>query len=431
MKLIFENQPLLELIEEGRKKGFIQVRKVLELIDEDSEDFDELTVTLENESIELVKDEDLEEYELKGTDELVKIEEEVIELEDFSEFEEEDIEIDPEFDSFSNEIESDIKTKDIDDIVSSIAAPTSTDDPIKMYLREIGQIDLLTTYQEVDLSRKVQDGLLGEEKLKLQRKGRKPIELSEEDLRDIEEKIDTGRRARDVLIESNLRLVVSIAKRYLGRGMQFQDLIQEGNMGLMKAVNKFDPFKGFKFSTYATWWIRQAITRAIADQARTIRIPVHMVETINKLVRTQRKLTQELHREPTSEELAEELHISVEKVQQIQKIAQEPVSLETPVGEEDDSTLGDFVHDTEVPNPLDYTINEKYKEEIDIVLKTLTPREEKVLRLRFGLTDGKPHTLEEVGKEFGVTRERIRQIEAKAIRRLRHPTRQKRLVQYK
>ncbi|MFA6889879.1 MAG: RNA polymerase sigma factor RpoD [Bacilli bacterium] len=425
MNLILENQPLVKLIEEGRKKGYLAIRRVLECIDEDSEEFDELALTLENENIDLVKDEDLKEYELKANEE-----EETIELEDFVEFEEE-IETDPEFDAFSNEVETDIKTKDIDDIVSSIAIPAPTDDPIKMYLREIGQIDLLTTYQEVDLSRKVQDGLLGEEQLKMHRKGKQLLNLTEEDLCNIEEKIDIGKRARDVLIESNLRLVVSIAKRYLGRGMQFQDLIQEGNMGLMKAVNKFDPFKGFKFSTYATWWIRQAITRAIADQARTIRIPVHMVETINKLVRTQRKLTQELHREPTVQELAEELSISVEKVQQIQKIAQEPVSLETPVGEEDDSTLGDFVHDSEIPNPLDYTINEKYKEEIDIVLKTLTPREEKVLRLRFGLTDGKPHTLEEVGKEFGVTRERIRQIEAKAIRRLRHPTRQKRLVQYK
>jgi len=299
-----------------------------------------------------------------------------------------------------------------------------------MYLKEIGQIDLLTTYQELDLSRKVQDGLLGEERLRLNKRSKKPVEFTEEELQTIAQKIENGQEARQVLIESNLRLVVSIAKRYLGRGMQFQDLIQEGNMGLMKAVNKFDPTKGFKFSTYATWWIRQAITRAIADQARTIRIPVHMVETINKLVRTQRKLTQELRRDPTSEELANELKISVEKVQQIQKIAQEPVSLETPVGEEDDSTLGDFVHDVELPNPLDYTINEKYKEEIDTVLKTLTPREEKVLRLRFGLTDGKPHTLEEVGKEYHVTRERIRQIEARALRRLQMKRETKKLKSY-
>lgn len=417
--MINENQPLLDLIDEGRKKGYIAVKKVLAIVDEDSEEFDDLAKTLETENIDLVKDEDLDEYE------------ENLKVEDFDDFAEDDIEADPDFNDFSSEIENDLKNKDIDDIVSSIVSPSQTDDPIKMYLKEIGQINLLTTLEELDLSRKVQDGLLGEEKLKLQRRNKKPIELTEEEIQDINKKIEIGQQARETLIESNLRLVVSIAKRYLGRGMQFQDLIQEGNMGLMKAVNKFDPTKGFKFSTYATWWIRQAITRAIADQARTIRIPVHMVETINKLVRTQRKLTQELRREPTSEELALELKLSVDKVQQIQKIAQEPVSLETPVGEEDDSTLGDFVHDIELPNPLDYTINEKYKEEIDTVLKTLTPREEKVLRLRFGLTDGKPHTLEEVGKEFGVTRERIRQIEAKAIRRLRHPTRQKRLIQYK
>ncbi|MGD9604546.1 MAG: RNA polymerase sigma factor RpoD [Bacilli bacterium] len=419
--MINENALLMELIEEGRKKGYVAVKDIIALVDEESEDFDEITKLLESENIDLVRDNDIEAYGQEETpnDKFG---------EDFEGFIGE-LEGDSEFNEFTNEIENDLKTKDIDDIVSSYVSPSQADDPVKMYLKEIGQIPLLTINRELELSRTVQQGLLAQDIIKAVDRGRKEVTTS--DLDRFRQFVQEGQDAREILIESNLRLVVSIAKRYLGRGMQFQDLIQEGNMGLMKAVNKFDPTKGFKFSTYATWWIRQAITRAIADQARTIRIPVHMVETINKLVRTQRKLTQELRREPTPEELASEMKISVEKVQQIQKIAQEPVSLETPVGEEDDSTLGDFVHDTDLPNPLDYTINEKYKEEIDIVLKTLTPREEKVLRLRFGLTDGKPHTLEEVGKEFGVTRERIRQIEAKAIRRLRHPTRQKRLSQFK
>ena len=412
-----QDQQLKLLIEEGREKGYISFERILEFVDEDSEEYDEFIRVLEKENIE-ISEKNIEDEVNSDLDDL-----------ESDELFEEDLKEDPEFADLSNEIENDLKTKDIDDIVSSIVSPSQADDPIKMYLREIGQIDLLNTTQEITLSSQVQDGLLADQRLKAHSQGK--ITLSDQEVQECQEIVEYGFQARDILIESNLRLVVSIAKRYLGRGMQFQDLIQEGNMGLMKAVNKFDPQKGFKFSTYATWWIKQAITRSIADQARTIRIPVHMVETINKLVRTQRKLTQELRREPTVEELAQELHMTPEKVQQIQKIAQEPVSLETPVGEEDDSTLGDFVHDIDTPNPLDYTINEAYREEINTVLQTLTPREEKVLRLRFGLTDGKPHTLEEVGKEFGVTRERIRQIEAKAIRRLRHPTRQKRLSQYK
>jgi len=410
------------LIESGKKKGYVSINEILTFVEEDSEEFDEVTRKLDDEGISIT--DTIPNDELKD---VVGLED--LGDEDIADYLEKGLD-DPDIDEIANEYENDLKNKDIDDIVSSIITPSQADDPIRMYLREIGQIDLLNATQEMEFSSKVQQGLMAEEKLKAIKKGKK-IDCTEEEIQQLEEDVEYGMQARDILIESNLRLVVHIAKRYLGRGMQFQDLIQEGNMGLMKAVNKFDYTKGFKFSTYATWWIKQAITRAIADQARTIRVPVHMVETINKLARTQRKLTQELRRDPTPEELAEALHMTVEKVQQIQKIAQEPVSLETPVGEEDDSTLGDFVHDVELPNPLDYTINEKYKEEIDIVLKTLTPREEKVLRLRFGLIDGKPHTLEEVGKEFNVTRERIRQIEAKALRRLRHPTRQKRLSQYK
>ena len=409
------------LIETGKNRGYVSVNEILNIVDEDTEEFDEVTKKLDDEGI-TISD---KEQNFETEDDVESLGDD-----DFEEFLEKEL-VDPNAEDISNEYENDLKTKDIDDIVSSIITPSLADDPIRMYLREIGQIDLLNATQEMKYSSKVQQGLLAEEKLKAIKKGKKEIEVSDAEMEQLQNDVEIGFQARDILIESNLRLVVHIAKRYLGRRMQFQDLIQEGNMGLMKAVNKFDYTKGFKFSTYATWWIKQAITRAIADQARTIRVPVHMVETINKLARTQRKLTQDLRRDPTPEELAEALHMTVEKVQQIQKIAQEPVSLETPVGEEDDSTLGDFVHDVELPNPLEYTINEKYKEEIDIVLKTLTPREEKVLRLRFGLTDGKTHTLEEVGKEFGVTRERIRQIEAKAIRRLRHPTRQKRLSQYK
>ena len=285
----------------------------------------------------------------------------------------------------------------LDEITDTSYEGINVDDPVRMYLREIGRIPLLTFDQELDLAKRILDG--------------------DED-------------AKKRLAESNLRLVVSIAKKYVGRGMLFLDLIQEGNMGLIKAVEKFDYTKGFKFSTYATWWIRQAITRAIADQARTIRIPVHMVETINKLIRTSRHLLQQLGREPTPEEIAEEMEIPVEKVMEIQKIAQDPVSLETPIGEEDDSHLGDFIQDEDSPAPQDSAAYTLLKEQLEEVMNTLTPREAKVLKLRFGLEDGKARTLEEVGREFEVTRERIRQIEAKALRKLRHPSRSKKLRDY-
>ncbi len=270
-------------------------------------------------------------------------------------------------------------------------------DPVRMYLKEIGQIKLLTIEEELELADRITNG---------------------------------DEQAKATLAEANLRLVVSIAKRYVGRGMLFLDLIQEGNMGLMKAVDKFDVSKGYKFSTYATWWIRQAITRAIADQARTIRVPVHMVETINKLARIERQLTLELNREPTEEELSKKMGLSVDKIREIYKISQEPVSLETPIGEEEDSHLGDFIPDETNMSPEDFAINELLKDEISDVLLTLTEREEKVIRLRFGLEDGRPRTLEEVGQLFGVTRERIRQIEAKALRKLRHPSRSRKLKDY-
>ena len=285
----------------------------------------------------------------------------------------------------------------LDEITDTSFEGISVDDPVRMYLREIGRIPLLTYDEELELAKKILEG--------------------DED-------------AKQKLAESNLRLVVSIAKKYVGRGMLFLDLIQEGNMGLIKAVEKFDYTKGFKFSTYATWWIRQAITRAIADQARTIRIPVHMVETINKLIRTSRHLLQQLGREPSPEEIAAEMEIPVEKVTEIQKIAQDPVSLETPIGEEEDSHLGDFIQDEDSPAPHDAASYTMLREQLEEVMNTLTPREAKVLKLRFGLEDVKSRTLEEVGKEFNVTRERIRQIEAKALRKLRHPSRSKKLRDY-
>ena len=285
----------------------------------------------------------------------------------------------------------------LDEITDNSFEGISVDDPVRMYLREIGKIPLLSYEKELELAKRI---------------------------------LNNDEEAKQELAEANLRLVVSIAKKYVGRGMLFLDLIQEGNMGLIKAVEKFDYTKGFKFSTYATWWIRQAITRAIADQARTIRIPVHMVETINRLIRTSRHLLQQLGREPTPEEIAKEMDMSVEKVMEIQKIAQDPVSLETPIGEEDDSHLGDFIQDEDSPAPHDAASYTLLREQLEEVMNTLTPREAKVLKLRFGLEDGKARTLEEVGKEFDVTRERIRQIEAKALRKLRHPSRSKKLRDY-
>ena len=295
------------------------------------------------------------------------------------------------------DLDEEEEVEDIENIDLSVPDSVGVDDPVRMYLKEIGKVPLLTSDEEVELAKRIADG---------------------------------DEEAKKQLSEANLRLVVSIAKRYVGRGMQFLDLIQEGNLGLIKAVEKFDYTKGYKFSTYATWWIRQAITRAIADQARTIRIPVHMVETINRLLRTQRQLVQDLGREPTVEELAEELKLPVARVREIQKISQEPVSLETPIGEEDDSHLGDFIQDDHMPVPMDAAAATLLREQLTEVMSSMTEREQRVLRLRFGMDDGKARTLEEVGKEFDVTRERIRQIEAKALRKLRHPSRSRKLKDY-
>lgn len=402
-----------------KKNQYISLTKITEIFNNNISDdlLDDIVEYLDNEGVEITKDSE----EVPSEEELLT----EIADDDFEAFVE-DLETDDELSELANAVDSEIKVSDFEDIVS---VSYSADDPVKMYLRDIGQIDLLTAAQESEFARTFQESLMCIEKIEAYKRQGK--HLPEEELNELNMKIAMGEEARKILIESNLRLVVSIAKRYLGRGLPFLDLIQEGNMGLMKAVNKFDPTKGFKFSTYATWWIRQAITRAIADNARTIRIPVHMVETINKLVRTTRRLTQEKRREPTAEEIAAEMKISVEKVQSIQRIAQEPMSFDATVGEDDDSSLGDFIDDKETLNPLEYTQNMIYREEIEKVLQTLTPREEKVIRLRYGLDDNRPRTLEEVGKEFGVTRERIRQIEAKAIRRLRHPSRLKRLEQHR
>ncbi len=350
---------LKELIEKGKAKGMLTYKEIMDAFEEvelEPEQIEKIYETIENMGIDVVGDIDAEIKELQNIENI---------------------------------------DEDVDDL--TLPEGISIDDPVRMYLKEIGKVPLLTAEEEVQLALAMEKG---------------------------------DKEAKRRLAEANLRLVVSIAKRYVGRGMLFLDLIQEGNLGLIKAVEKFDYRKGFKFSTYATWWIRQAITRAIADQARTIRIPVHMVETINKLIRVSRQLLQELGRDPTPEEIAKEMNMSVEKVREIMKISQEPVSLETPIGEEEDSHLGDFIPDDDVPAPAEAAAFTLLKEQLLNVLDTLTPREEKVLRLRFGLDDGRARTLEEVGKEFNVTRERIRQIEAKALRKLRHPSRSKKLKDY-
>ena len=324
---------------------------------------------------------------------------------------------------------------DVESIDLSVPDGISIEDPVRMYLKEIGKVPLLSAEEEIELAGKMENGAAAIERIeelnaKLAEASDEEKEEINKELKELQYVVDDGEEAKKKLAEANLRLVVSIAKRYVGRGMLFLDLIQEGNLGLIKAVEKFDYQKGFKFSTYATWWIRQAITRAIADQARTIRIPVHMVETINKLIRVSRQLLQELGREPSPEEIAEEMGMPVARVREILKISQEPVSLETPIGEEEDSHLGDFIQDDNVPVPADAAAFTLLKEQLVEVLSTLTDREQKVLRLRFGLDDGRARTLEEVGKEFNVTRERIRQIEAKALRKLRHPSRSRKLKDY-
>ena len=341
-------------------------------------------------------------------------------------------------DDSDDEILLDVDDEDeieVEKIDLSVPDGVSIEDPVRMYLKEIGKVPLLSAEEEIELAKNMEAGAVAKEKiaiLKSREENATEEELAEikEEIKNLQKDLDAGDEAKKRLAEANLRLVVSIAKRYVGRGMLFLDLIQEGNLGLIKAVEKFDYRKGYKFSTYATWWIRQAITRAIADQARTIRIPVHMVETINKLIRVSRQLLQELGREPSPEEIAEEMNMPVERVREILKISQEPVSLETPIGEEEDSHLGDFIQEDNVPVPADAAAFTLLKEQLEEVLGTLTEREQKVLTLRFGLEDGRARTLEEVGKEFNVTRERIRQIEAKALRKLRHPSRSRKLKDY-
>ncbi|MBP1758316.1 MAG: rpoD [Firmicutes bacterium] len=396
-------EKLGELIERGKKKGNLSAAELMDVLEEmdlESEQMDKIYDTLENLGIETV-----------GEDYLADLSEDSVPpLEELEDIPDEEI-VDP----------------------NTLVDSFGIDDPVRMYLKEIGKVNLLTSDEEIKLARAMVLGAEAKEKFDALEEVRKEegdnSSLTEEE-QELRKAIRKGNSAKQRLAEANLRLVVSIAKRYVGRGMLFLDLIQEGNLGLIKAVEKFDYTKGYKFSTYATWWIRQAITRAIADQARTIRIPVHMVETINKVIRVSRQLLQELGHDPSPEEISEEMNMPVEKVREILKIAQEPVSLETPIGEEEDSHLGDFIPDEDASEPSEAASFTLLKEQLVDVLSTLTPREERVLKLRFGIEDGRTRTLEEVGKEFNVTRERIRQIEAKALRKLRHPSRSKKLKDF-
>ena len=396
--LLQGNEKLMDIFAKGKAKGKLSSSDLMETIDEmnlESEQLDQIYDSLETLGVDI------------GTAEAIDSSIDDVEppMEEIAGIEEEEL-VDP------------------NELVDSF----STDDPVRMYLKEIGKVSLLSADEEISLATAMSEGM--EAKKKLEEAEKNGTELSAEELKTLKTAVKKGERSKQRLAEANLRLVVSIAKRYVGRGMLFLDLIQEGNLGLIKAVEKFDYTKGYKFSTYATWWIRQAITRAIADQARTIRIPVHMVETINKVIRVSRQLLQELGHDPSPEEIAAEMDMPVDKVREILKIAQEPVSLETPIGEEEDSHLGDFSPDEGASEPSEAASFTLLQEQLVDVLSTLTPREEKVLKLRFGIEDGRPRTLEEVGKEFNVTRERIRQIEAKALRKLRHPSRSKKLKDF-
>jgi RNA polymerase primary sigma factor len=408
-----------QLIKKAGKEKFLAQEDVTELAPLGSEVYFEIERALLNEDIDILAPEELAEDEEAGTN---IVQEAEVEEEDELEFELEELE--PDDLSLSGlEVEEEELIN-----IESIASNIKIDDPVRMYLKEIGQIPLLNQEDEKKYAVAVSNGRYASEQLDEAKKG--DSDYSEKDIEELKRAVEKAHHAKNKLVEANYRLVVSIAKRYVGRGLLFLDLIQEGNMGLMRAVDKFDYEKGFKFSTYATWWIRQAITRAVADQARTIRIPVHMVETINKMIRIQRQLIQDLGREPSLDEIANKMGITPEKVQNIQRIAKEPISLEAHVGEEEDSSLGDFISDPNALTPHEFMLQEMVKQTLDEVLETLTDREEKVLRLRYGLFDGKNHTLEEVGREFGVTRERIRQIEAKALRKLRSPSRQNKLKEF-